>query len=232
MEPNWAIEYADYATLLGNQFTMSTYNYAQKPVFPIPIPTYTVYPSPENKHFESCRNHFLWFGGYGLVHKGLDLVLEAFATMPDYHLTVCGPIQQEKDFEQAYHKELYQLSNIHTVGWIDVSSSKFSEITNTCIALVYPSCSEGQSGAVVTCLQAGLIPIISYESGVDIDDFGVILKDCSIDTIKESVKMISKRPVENLKKMSCDAWNYARTHHTRERFAENYRKAIETIIHN
>ena len=35
-----------------------------------------------------------------MVHKGLDLVLEAFAGMPEYHLTVCGPVAKEKDFER------------------------------------------------------------------------------------------------------------------------------------
>ena len=37
-----------------------------------------------------------------MVHKGLDLVLEAFVAMPEYHLTVCGKVSSEKDFEDAY----------------------------------------------------------------------------------------------------------------------------------
>ena len=230
VEPNWAVEYADYATILGNKFTISTYSYAQKPIFRLSIPTVAVYPWPEDKNFESCRNHFLWFGGVGLVHKGLDLVLEAFAKMPDHHLTVCGPIQKEKDFENVYYKELYQTPNIHTIGWVDVSSPEFIEITNNCLGLIYPSCSEGQSGAVVTCLQAGLIPIISRESGVDVNDFGLILKDCSIEEIKTSICRISSLSTEELKRMSRKAWEFARANHTRERFAKEYRKFVEKII--
>ena len=230
VEPNWALEYADCATILGNDFTISTYSYAQKPIFRLSVPTCTVYPWPGHKDYEACRNHFLWFGGRGLVHKGLDLVLEAFAEMPDHRLTVCGPIEKEKDFENVYYKELYQAPNIHTVGWVDVSSPKFIEITNDCLGLIYPSCSEGQSGAVVTCLQAGLIPIISRESGVDVNDFGLILKDCSIEEIKTSICRISSLSTEELKRMSRKAWEFARANHTRERFAEEYRKFVEKII--
>ena len=43
VESNLAIEYADYATTnLGNQFNVSTYRYAKKPIFQIYLPTFTV----------------------------------------------------------------------------------------------------------------------------------------------------------------------------------------------
>jgi glycosyltransferase involved in cell wall biosynthesis len=229
-ELNWAIEHADYATILGNEFTIGTYDYAQKYILPLSVPTFTVYPWPEKKNYEACRNHFLWFGSEGLVHKGLDLVLEIFSEMSGYHLTVCGPIQKEKDFEKAYYKELYETPNIHTIGWIDVTSPHFLEITRRCLALVYPSCAEGQSGAVVTCLQAGLIPIVSYQSGVDVHDFGVILNDCSKREIMDSIRLVSSLPATELRRMSKMAWEFARANHTGERFTEEYRNTIKKII--
>lgn len=228
--PNLAIEYADCATVLGNEFTISTFLYAKKPIYRVPISSPFVYPWPETKDFETCRRNYLWFGGSGLVRKGLDLVLDAFAEMPDYHLYVCGPIQQEKDFENAYYKELYQTPNIHTIGWVDIESSNFIEIINNCIGLIYPSCAEGQAGSVVTCMHAGLIPIISYESGVDVHDFGVILDDCSVETIKKTIHDISLLPSEKLKSMSRKAWEYARANHTRDSFAKKYGMTIQNII--
>ena len=105
VQSNWAIEHADCATILGNGFTISTYSYANKPIYRVPISTSVLYPWPEKKDFEACRKHFLWFGSGGLVHKGLDLVLDAFAEMPEYHLTVCGPVQREKHFEKAFYKK-------------------------------------------------------------------------------------------------------------------------------
>jgi glycosyltransferase involved in cell wall biosynthesis len=231
---NWAIEYADYATVLGNQFTVSTYQYANKQIFSIPISTCATYQWPADKNFDSCRKNYLWFGSGGLVHKGLDLVLEVFAGMSDYHLTVCGPIKNEKDFETAYFKELYQTKNIHTVGWVDINSHKFVEIMNNCVGLIYPSCAEGGGGCVINCLHAGLIPIVSYESSVDVNDFGVILKDCSNGEIKAAIQNVSNRSVEELKRMARKSWEYVRANHTRERFAEVYAKTILNImaIHN
>ena len=69
-------------------------------------------PWPDQKDFDRCRNSFLWFGSNALVHKGLDRVLEAFAEMPEYHLTVCGPIHEERDFLATYHRELFDTPNI------------------------------------------------------------------------------------------------------------------------
>lgn len=230
--PNLGIEYADCAIVLGNDFTTDTFKYANKPMYRIPISSPVLYPYPDKKDFEAVRKRFLWFGGSALVLKGLDLVLDAFAQMPEYHLTVCGPVSNDKEFEQAFYKELYETPNIHTHGWIDVSSSDFIEVTNNCLGLVYPSVSEGQSGAVISCLQAGLIPILSYESGVDVHDFGVIFDNLSVDEIKAKVRSISNLPVEDLKLMSRQAWEYARANHTREKFAQVYRDVVEQIIEN
>jgi len=226
IQPNLTIENADYAVTYGNRFTLDTYRYAQKPLFRIPISTCAVFPWPEQKNYASGRSHFLWFGSGGFVHKGLDLVLEAFAEMSDHHLYVCGPLQKEQDFVKAYYKELYETPNIHAVGWVDVDGPEFMGIVNKCLGVVYPSCSEGQAGSVVACLHAGLIPIISYESGIDVGEFGVILKDNSIKTIINTVQMVSDLPGEQLQQMARKAWEFARANHTREKFAEEYRKAV------
>lgn len=230
VETNMAIECADYATLSGNHFTIQTYDYSKKPIFRLPYPVCAVYPWPEDKDFGSCRKNFLWFGSSGFVHKGLDLVLDAFAEIRDYHLYVCGPIESERDFERVYYKELHETPNIHTVGWVDIEGPGFIEITDRCVGLIYPSCSEGGGGSAITCMQAGLIPVVSYESSVDVEDFGIILKESSIKQIKEAVQTIAGLPAETLKSMSRKAWEFARTHHTRELFASEFRKIIEQIM--
>ncbi len=229
-KPNLAIEHAECATTLGNEFTISTYAYAQKPIFCVPNTTIAVYPSPRDKDFDVCRNHFLWLGGRGLVHKGLDLVLDAFMELPpEYHLTICGAIDEE-DFTRAYHEELYETPNIHTTGWIDVESREFLEIANKCIGLVYPSCSESGCGGVMVCMHAGLIPIVSYETSVDVKDFGAILKESSVGEIQDSVRRLSRLPTKELEAMAWRTWEHARAHHTREKFAQEYEKVIRKIV--
>ena len=124
---NRAIEAADYATLIGNGFDYATYAFAGKPVFQVPNPAAVTYPFPEAKDFAAARRRFLWIGSQGFVHKGLDLVLEAFARMPDHHLTVCGPLDAEPAFVAAFRRELFETPNIETLGWVDIASPAFAE---------------------------------------------------------------------------------------------------------
>ena len=227
-----AIEYAD-CVIVASEFGIQNFKYAQKPVYLVPSAVPWNYPWVESKDFEDCRTRFLWLGSGGMVHKGLDLVLEAFAKMPAYHLTVCGQVEKEKDFEQAYSQELYHTPNIHTYGWIDVQSSEFLELTNHCVGLVFPSCSESSAGSVLTCLHAGLIPIISYESGVDIGkDIGIVLHDCSIEGIQEAVHRIAALSVQGLRQMSRKSWQFAQRNHTMENFAKKYRVVIEEMLND
>lgn len=230
--PNFGIEYADCATMLGNDFTLSTFEYSKKPIYKIPMTPALLFPWTENKDFEACRRNFLWFGSYGLVHKGLDLVLEAFAQMPDYHLTVCGPINKEPDFVAAFQRELYHTPNIHAVGWVDVGGQEFLKIVRNCVGFVYASSSEGQAGAVVTCMHAGLIPIISYECGVDISNgAGIVFDHSSIETVKQSVQRIASLAAQELEHMARANWEYARAHYTREQYAKAYREIAKTLLH-
>jgi glycosyltransferase involved in cell wall biosynthesis len=229
--PSMGIEFADCATILGNEFTISTFRYANKPVYRVPISTTIQYPWFEDKNYDKCKNKFLWFGGSGLVLKGLDLVLEAFSQMHGVELTVCGPIKSEKDFEQAFFKELYQTQNIKTIGWVDVGGDTFLEIIKNNLGLIYPASSEGGGGSVIQCLHAGLVPIISYQSSVDVAaDFGVILNKCTVDEIIESIEAISGLQAQELKLMSRRAWEFARAHHTRDKFASEYSKFVKQII--
>lgn len=231
IEYNWAIEYADYATVLGNQFTVDTYQYAHKPIYRIPISSCNLYPWGEDKAFERCRRNYFWFGSKGFVHKGLDLVLDAFVKMPEYHLYVCGPINEEPGFDKAFSKELYETPNIHTLGWVDVDSDEFLDIARKCIGLVYPSSAEGGGGSVIQCMHAGIIPVVSRESSVDIkDSYGYILEKISVKEVMDKVRLLSAQPPEKLEKMSRRAWGFARENHTRERFFEVFKQTMQTII--
>jgi len=230
-DENYAIEYADYGTVLGNEFTLDTYRYAGKPLFRIPLPTCLSFPLFEDKNYKNSKNNFLWFGSGGLVHKGLDLVLEAFTLMPEFNLIVCGPIDWEKDFQEVYFKELYQTANIKTVGWVDIESKEFEAILKKCNAVVFPSCAEGGGGSVITCMQGGLIPIVSYEASIDVqDEYGVILKYSSVEEIKNAVRYVAGLSEDTLKQMATKSRSFAAMNHSKNAFKKRHRDVIETII--
>ena len=229
LPPNRAAEICNEITLLGNKFTADTYAWTDKNITRIPISTTHTFETPEHKDFEAASKNFIWYGGAGVIHKGLDLVVEAFAQMPEYTLTICGKLNGEGGFKRAYEKEL-ALPNIKVAGFIDPGSDTFKKLVSQSIAVVYPSCSEGQSGGVVLCMHAGLIPVVSLESGVETGSFGITLKKNTISDIKEAVKTISLKTPPDLRSQSQAAWGYARLHHTREKFAEVFRIFLDTHL--
>lgn len=230
VEENRAIESAHYGTTTGNAFTIGTYAYAGRKILRVGISTPYLFPSPEKKDFDACRRRWLWFGSSGLVHKGLDLVLEAFAGMPDHELVVCAPMDGERDFEKEYQRELYGTPTIRTMGWVDNGSPAFQAIIDSCVGLCYPSCSEGGGGSVIVCLHAGLIPLVTYETSVDVHDFGELMPDLSLEGIRAQVRAMSNRSADALRTLAMKAWTHARATHSRERFEQGYRAAAETIL--
>lgn len=227
---NRAIETADAATLLGNAWDHATYAFAGKPVFQVPNPAAVAYPWFEDKDFAAARRRFLWIGSQGFVHKGLDLVLEAFARMPDLHLTVCGPLDEEKGFVAAFRRELFETPNIETLGWVDIASPEFAGLVGRSLALVYPSAAEACAGTVVNSMHAGLIPLASRESGVDIEaDFGDYLGD-SVAAVEAAVRRLAARPPEELAAMAARARTVARATYTREAYRAAFGAAITRIL--
>ncbi len=230
MPPNRLIESADRATYLGNQFTAESYGFAKKPLDRIPVSVPFTYDWITDRQFEGTRQRFLWFGSGGLVHKGLDLVLELFARRPDLELVVCGPIERERDFEAHYLEELYRLPNIQTLGWIDVASHRFLDVVASCSALVYPSCAEGGGASALTCMHAGLIPILTREASVDLTpETGVVLRDSQLETIEAAVDEHTQCSPAQLEERARSAWEWVRTRHSKEHFARHVSEYVDKL---
>lgn len=230
VEDNWAIESADMGCVLGNAFTADSYAYAGKPIHRIPLSSVRSFDWQEDKDFEVCRDTFLWFGSGGFAHKGLDLVIDAFAQLPDLRLVICGPVDQEPRFVTAFNEALYHSDNIETLGWVDVTSSDFEALRRRTLATIYPSCSEGGGGCVITCMHAGLIPVVTPEASVDIGDSGVLLESASIEAISDAARALSREAPAELAKRARSAWTIARESHTRDTFASHYDRFLSDIV--
>lgn len=229
LEANRAVETCDAMTLLGNNFTRNSYAFAAKPTWRVPISNPLTYPLPQ-RDWASAARTFLWFGSGGLVHKGLDLVLEAFAGMPELRLLVAGPIERERGFEAAFARELYHTPNIELLGWVDVGSSRFLEVAQSCGLLVYPSCSEGGGGSAITCMHAGIIPMLTASASVDLDPTYGWTVEADVSALQRACRAAAQTPAPTLASMAAAAWSFARTHHTRETFATGWRQALDAIF--
>lgn len=230
VEDNWAIEAADLGCVLGNEFTANSYAFAGKAIHRIPLSSVLQFDWQDDKSFAECRDTFIWFGSGGFAHKGLDLVLDAFAELPQLKLVVCGPIDQEPRFVRAFEERMYQTANIETIGWIDVTSRAFDDLRRRVVATIYPSCSEGGGGSVITCMHAGLIPIVTPEASVDVGATGIVLEQASVEAIRDAALSISGEPEQDLENRARQAWQRARDNHTREIFAQRYDEFVATVV--
>lgn len=228
--PCQGIEICDHASMIGNDYTRNTFKFAQKSITCIHISATNLFEFNDTKDYEKCKRNYLWLGGSGMVLKGLDVVLEAFSELCGYNLFICGPINNETDFLELYHRELFSLSNIKTLGWVNIDSKEFIDLANNCIGIIYPSFSEGTAGSVVQCMHAGLIPVVSPQSGVDVENFGFLINENNVEGIKRIVGYINDISPLKLKRMSLLAWEYARKYHTRNRFKEEYSLFLKQIV--
>lgn len=224
-----SVEFADQIVVLGNEFTVRSWEFSRKPIIRVPISSAYEFEWPEGRDLAKAKTRFLWLGSYGMVHKGLDLVLDAFAGMPDLELTVCGRPEKEEDFYRLYEKELKRTPNIHFQGWIDLASPAFAEIARTHAAVIYPSCAEGGAGSVIHCMHAGMIPVCTTEASIDLVDFGVHVASGTVEAVQEACRTVAEMSAAEVEARARAAYEHVRRVHTRERFRENYKKFAASV---
>jgi hypothetical protein len=121
------------------------------------------------------------------------------------------------------------LPNIVQHGWIDVAVEDFARLTEESVALVYPSCREGQAGAVVNCMRAGLIPLVSRESGVDVNAFGACFEDSSVASVRDSVRWVASMAASDLRARSRATWDFAASRFTPRAYLTRYGEIVNSI---
>ena len=85
-----------------------------------------------------------------------------------------GGIEENLIFTPPDHPKLYETPNTHTVAWVDGSRKSFKNIANERVALIGPLCAVGKLGALLKCRPAVLMPVLNYQQGIDVHDWGVI----------------------------------------------------------
>ena len=221
---------ANAIILTGNNWTASTYASFENIVYTVPVPTINEIKKPA---WVSDHRGFLWFGGGGAVHKGLDLVLEAARYGVDvFNVTVCGPILGEKDFILAYKKDLFESNNINFKGFVDVNSFEMNTLVNKNPFVILPSCSEGMASSVVTCMARGLIPIVTKETGISLENFGVEILEPSPGGVREAMEKAMKLTDDEISEQQERVVAYVRRNYTRISFKNAFANALNNIINN
>lgn len=238
VESDWSgiTRIADAVIVSGNEEVRKTYTeFTDRPVFVVPIPSFQLvnpYDVIAQKSF-SERVNYLWFGGKGLIHKGLDLLLDIFANDDQLHLTIAGPIRDESKFTQIYQRELTATTNIHNLGMVPLESLQFKQLLQDCTFVVFPSCSEGGAASVVNvCANGGLIPIVSKESSVEIRDFGIEIQSLDQAGIRRALEVSQQLSISDIRNRSLKCAEYFRLEHSPERYYQEIKKSIVYILDN
>ena len=232
----WSVQTSlvDNIITLGNDEVVNSYQkYFSRKIYNIPVSYYKLFDHEEilrNKNFGDAKNHFLWFGSSGLIHKGLDLLLEVFKGFPNLDLHICGPIDNEPKFKAIYYEELYNTKNIHTYGYQNIQSKSFKDIISKCAFIIFPSCSEGEPSSVINVMVYGLIPIVTNAAGIRIKDFDIEIKELTQESIKEAINKAINLNVDEIKKRSLKCANDTINDHSIEKYSYELKKALIDIL--
>jgi glycosyltransferase involved in cell wall biosynthesis len=204
IKQDWPLqhEFADWIILHGSDFAKQTYK--SKNIRLVNAPVFINHSiKRSDKEWNLARKNYLWFGVGGLIHKGLDLLIESFKDIKDCNLHICGNLEVEPDFYN-YYKQVIDLSeNINYHGFVDVSSEKFKTILSINAFVIFPSASEGNSPSVITCMaNGGLIPIVSKNADVKLNGYGIIIEDLSIEEVSNAISKSKELTLDELKGQS------------------------------
>ena len=209
--------------LIGNEHTKSTYDYLEKKIFTIDATGL------KNNNFKNKRNinesklNFLWFGSYGAIHKGLDILVDIFMNNPNINLYIAGLRKEEEKYIKLGAK------NIYNIGFVNINSEKFNDLMNKCSFVVLPSCSEGMATSVLTCMNHGLIPLVTKECGISLDK-EFLFKDYRINTVEEKINLWSKKSNEEILNLHKNIELYSLEKYGTESYYEKFSEIMSKII--
>jgi len=226
---------SDAVIVLGNEYVKSTYlkydtienRYSNLNAFYFDVHI----PDVSKKNFKTARNHFVWFGSSGALHKGLDIAIEYFLVHPELTLHICGLSNTESKFFNFYKDRIESSDNILNHGFVDITSDLFINIMNgSCFAL-FPSISEGGAPALLNVIANGaLIPIYSKSTGVDLEEFGCEVEEITIDAFSDAINSMLQLDDEQLAYKAQSVLEFVRKNYTYSIYKNNLRNIICKVL--
>jgi glycosyltransferase involved in cell wall biosynthesis len=172
----------------GGEYALESYRASPAKIYRLPQIRPFDLEVNRTRDLSEARRHFLWIGGHGKVHKGLDLALEAFERMPDTHLWVCGEMSAEPAFEAAFRRELNELPNVHLLRFVDTQSEQWAELTTRCLGVVSATAAEVRVTSMLASMRCGLIPLLSAGNDIDAPRSTITLETNSVEAIQTAVR--------------------------------------------
>lgn len=214
---SWSL--SDVIIMIGNDWTKSTWEKRYDGLILKQVGSNVFF-----ENFKISEKQFAFIGSLAAIHKGLDLCIEIFKSLPqEYVLNIFA--HYEEDFFEIYGK---LPENIKFHGFKNINSDEFKNILGKCSFIIAPSCSEGQMTSLILGIGNGLLPLATRESGVDLPEELIIEKFDSEylkDKILEIYNLEEKEYNEKILKLQ----NRIKQEHTLKAFEECFRENIKII---
>jgi glycosyltransferase involved in cell wall biosynthesis len=178
------------------------------------------------KEYDSGRKHFLFYAGAGNLHKGLDLLLEAFRSTK-LHLHICQRLS--KEFRHAFSALLFGERNIHYHGHLVRSGERMRALMNECNWILGASCSEGACRSVIECQAHGLIPLVTNDCTVRTGDWGLALPE-DPSGIRATVTAAAGFDVAECRERSANSLRAVQRYYSRECYRKKVTEALLAIL--
>ncbi|MEI6704157.1 MAG: glycosyltransferase, partial [Deltaproteobacteria bacterium] len=150
---------------------------------------------------------------------------------PELTLHVVGPYLKERDFVDAYRTELFKTPNIKSHGFLFPADRRFMEIASRVRAFINPSCSEGISTAAITCMQTGIVPVISKNCGISLpDQTGILLTECTVAAIEKAILAVAALENDGWRNMTEKVKRLAGEKYSRTAFSRLMEEAFVTVL--
>ena len=195
---------------------------------------YRVYPSAfKNERYISNitqmrkTTNFLVFGTKGFVHKGNDLLVDVFARHPQWNLYLCGT-----EIKQECRKIGVRLPpNVFDCGFVDVESENYLKLVTKCMYVLLPSCSEGMSTALLTCMRHGMIPVTMRGTGMDeLENYCEYFEGFQISQIEQCLVELVSRDNTVLTEKSQRIYEYANKSFVLSQYTRNMKRVLDAIM--
>ena len=196
-------------------------------------PVVRVFPSAfKNPYFENLfenrkKTNFLVLGVHGFVHKGNDLLMEVFQKHKEWNLYMCGTNIDKECRELGYKRT----ENIIDCGFVNTGSEKFCELLEKCTFVLLPSCSEGMSTGLMTCMRHGLIPVTMHGTGMDeLEEYCLFFDDYFVENVERKLAEVVEMEDTVCNRLSKNIYEYANREFTLENYTKNIRMAFKELL--
>ena len=181
-----------------------------------------------DRDFEAGRRNFIYVAGTGgNIQKGMDLLLEAFARMPELNLYIYCKVEDE--VSKACQREL-ALPNIHYVYHYSRSflRRRMRDLLKRINFTVGAAINTGPTTAMLGSLGLGLIPVGYIDIEAE-DSNSVLVDSFEIETLMVAARTASEKSAEWCRRASRETLERFQRLHEPAQFGRNFKAYLDRL---